>query len=87
MLFTLKFFFYCFLNIKNDLALSIILNMLSLKNFLFVFIKNFDISPILTLDLHFVVRNSLILLISVVVIILISFLSINAIIFFLSIFS
>ena len=80
-LFTPKSFF-CFSNIRNDFALSIILNVLSLKISLFVFIKIFNISFVLTLSLHFVFKNFLILLINIVVIILISFLSISAIIFF-----
>ena len=82
MLFTLKSSFYYFLNIKNDFALSIILNVLSLNIYFFIFINIFEISFILTLNLHFIFKNSLILLINVVVIILISFLLINAIIFF-----
>ena len=82
MLFTLKSFFHCFLNIKNDFILLMILNVLSLNISFFVFINIFEISFILILNLHFVFRNSLIFLINVVVIILISFLLINVIIFF-----
>ena len=85
MLFTFKSSFYYFSNIKNDLVLSINLNMLSFKISLFIFIKIFDISFILTLDLHFVFKNLLDFLINAVVIILISFLLINIIIFFFSI--
>ena len=86
MLFTLRSFFYCFSNIKNDFALLMILNVLSFNIFLLIFIDIFEISFVLTLDLHFVFKNFLIFLISVVVIVLISFLSINVIIsFFLSI--
>ena len=82
MLFTFKSFFYYFSNIKNDLALSMILNMFSLNMFFFVFINIFEISFILILNLHFIFRNSLIFLINVIIIILISFLLINVIIFF-----
>ena len=82
MLFTFRSFFYCFSNIKNDLALSMILNVFSLNISFFVFIKNFEISFVLTLSLHFVFKNSLIFLINVVVIVLISFLLINVIISF-----
>ena len=82
MLFTLKSFFHYFSNIKNDFALSMILNMLSLNISLFVFINTFEISFILMLNLHFVFKNPLILLINVIVIVLISFLSINVIIYF-----
>ena len=84
-LFTLKSFFYCFSNIKNDLALLMILNMFSFNISLFVFINIFKISFILILNLHFVFKNSLIFLINVIIIILISFLSINVIISFFSI--
>ena len=88
MLFTLKSFFHYFSNIKNDLALSIILNMFSFNISLFVFINIFEISLTLTLNLHFIFRNSLIFLINAVIIILISFLLINVIIsfFFINIF-
>ena len=82
MLFTLKSSFYYFSNIKNDFALLMILNMLSLNILFFVFINIFEISFVLMLNLHFVFKNSLIFLINVVIIVLISFLSINVIIFF-----
>ena len=82
MLFTFKSFFHCFSNIKNDFTLSMILNMPFFNISLFVFINTFEISFILRLSLHFDFKNSLILLINVVVIVLISFLSINVIIFF-----
>ena len=82
MLFTLKFSFYCFSNIKNDFTLLIILNVLFFNISLFVFINIFEISSTLMLNLHFVFRNFLIFLINVVVIVLISFLSINVIISF-----
>ena len=75
-LFTLKSFFYCFLNIKNDRALFIILNVLFLKIFLLIFIKKKFLS------------SNLIFLINVVIIIFILFLLINIIIsfFFIDIF-
>ena len=82
MLFTLKSSFHYFLKIINDLTLLMILNVLSFNISLFVFINIFEISFVLTLNLHFVFKNFLIFLISVVVIVLISFLSINAITFF-----
>ena len=80
-LFTLRSSFYYFSKIINDFVLLMILNVFSLNIFRFIFIDIFEISFILTLRLHFVFRNLLILLINVVVIILISFLSINVIIF------
>ena len=87
MLFTFKSFFYCFLNIRNNFILLIILNMLSLNIYFFIFINIFEISFVLTLNLYFVFKNLLIFLINVVIIVLISFLLINVIIsFFLLIF-
>ena len=82
MLFTPKSFFHCFSKIINDFALSMILNVFFFNISRFIFINIFEISFILTLKLHFVFKNSLIRLINIVVIVLISFLSINAIIFF-----
>ena len=82
MLSTFKSFFYCFSNIKNDLALSMILNVLSLNISVFVFINFFEIFSILKLNLHFIFKIFLIFLINAVIIIFISFLSINIIIFF-----
>ena len=85
MLSTPRSSFHCFLKIINDLTLSMILNVLSFNISYFVFINIFKISSVLTLKLHFVFKNPLIFLINAVVIVLISFLSINAIIFSFSI--
>ena len=85
MLFTFKSSFYYFLRIINDFALLMILNVFFFNISRFVFINIFKISFILTLNLHFVFKNSLIRLINAVVIVLISFLLINIIIFFFSI--
>ena len=79
---TLKFFFYCFFNIKNDLILSSISNVLILKRSFFIFINIFFIVFIFKLNLHFVFKKCLIFLINVIVIVFISFLFINVIIFF-----
>ena len=88
MLLTPKSSFYCFLRIINDFILLMILNVFSFNISRFIFTNIFEISPILTLNLYFVFRNSLIFLINAVVIVLISFLLISVIIFFfLSIFS
>ena len=54
MLFTPRFSFYYFLNIKNDFTLLIILNIFSLNISFLIFIKIFNISFILRLNLHFV---------------------------------
>ena len=88
MLFTLRSFFHCFLKIINDFTLLMILNVFFFNISHFVFINIFEISSILTLNLYFVFKNSLIFLISAVIIMLISFLSINVIIsfFFINIF-
>lgn len=82
MFFILKFFFQSFLIIKYDFALFSISKMLIFKRSRFVSIDTFSIISFFTFDLHLVSRNSLIFLISVVIIVLISFLFINAIIFF-----
>ena len=82
MLFTLKSSFHCFSRIINNFTLLITLNVFSLNISHFVFINIFKILFILILRLHFVFKNSLIFLINVVVIVLISFLSINVIISF-----
>ena len=81
MLFTLKSSFHYFSRIINDLTLLMILNVLFFNISRFVFINTFEISFILTLNLHFVFRNPLILLTSAVVIIFISFLLMSVITF------
>ena len=85
MLFTLKSSFHYFSKIINDFALLMTLNVLSLNISHFIFTNIFEISLVLTLRLHFIFKNSLIRLINIVVIVLISFLSINVIISFFSI--
>ena len=65
----------------NNVILLIILNVLFFNFSRFIFINIFEISPILTLRLHFVFKNSLLFLINVIVIVLILFLLINVIIF------
>ena len=85
MLPTPKSSFHYFPKIINDFTLSMILNVLSLNISHFIFINTFEISSILKLNLHFVFKNSLIFLINAVIIVLISFLSINVIISFFSI--
>ena len=82
MLFILKFSFHCFFIIKYDFALSSILKMLIFKRFYFVSINTFSIISFFKFDLHFILRNSLIFLTSVVIIVFISFLFINVIISF-----
>ena len=86
MLLIFKFSFHCFFIIKYNLALSSILKMLIFKRFRFVLMSIFSIVSFFKFDLHFVLRNSLIFLISVVIIIFISFLFINIIISFLFIY-
>ena len=82
MLFILKFSFYCFLIIRYNLALFLISKMLILKRFYFVSMNTFSIISFLRFGLHFILRNSLIFLISVVIIVFVSFLFINVIISF-----
>ena len=82
MLFTFRSFFHYFFKIINDFALLMILNMFFLNIFYFIFINIFEISSILTLRLYFIFKFFLIFLINVIVIMLISFLSINVMIFF-----
>ena len=81
MLFTLKSFFHCFSNIKNDRALFIIMNVLFFKISFLIFIKIFIIIFVFKFDLHLFFKKKLIFLTNVVIIIFISFLSINVIIF------
>ena len=85
MLFTLKSFFHCFFNIKNNFILLMILNVLSFNISYFIFINIFEIFFVLKMNLHFVFKKKIIFLINVVDIVLILFLSINVIISFFSI--
>ena len=78
----LKFFFHYFFNIKNDLILFIIVNVLTFNRFLFVFINIFSIFFAFKLNLHFIFKKFLIFLINIVIIVFIFYLLINIIIFF-----
>ena len=81
MLSTLKSSFHYLLNIKNDRVLFMILNVFSLKISFFISIKTFTISFVFAFNLSFIFKNSLIFLINIIIIVFVSFLSINVIIF------
>ena len=82
MLSILKFSFYYLLIIKYNLALFLILKVFVSKRFFFISINIFSIIPFFKLNLHFVFKKFLIFLINVIIIIFVSSLFINAIIFF-----
>ena len=70
---TLKSFFHCFLNIKYDLILFIIINILIFKISRLISINIFEIFFIFGINLHFIFKNFFIFFISVNIITLVFF--------------